>query len=188
MKEEARDVTQLLVAVRGGDSEAESQLYQAVYGELHRIAARYMRRERPDHTLQATALIHEAYVDLIGQHQKDWQNRAHFYGVAANVMRRILVDYARTHLTAKRGGRVQKLSLDDALPLASEQSEEVLAIDEALARLARFDPRQSKVVELRFFGGFTEEETAQVLGVSSRTVKRDWRLAKAWLYGELTKE
>jgi RNA polymerase sigma factor (TIGR02999 family) len=183
----AGDVTQLLVAVRGGDREAESKLYHAVYAELHRIAARYMRRERPNHTLQPTALIHEAYVDLIDQHEKDWQNRAHFYGVAASVMRRILVDHARSHQTAKRGGGEQKLSLDDALPLASEQSDEVLAIDEALARLARFDLRQSKVVELRFFGGFTEEEIAQVLGVSSRTVKREWRIAKAWLHGELNK-
>jgi RNA polymerase sigma-70 factor, ECF subfamily len=187
MEDRARDVTQLLVALRAGNAEAESELYHAVYGELHRMAARYMRRERPDHTLQATALIHEAYVDLIDQHNKDWQNRAHFYGVAANVMRRILIDYARTHRTAKRGGLNQKLSLDDALPLTSQQSDELIALDEALARLAQFDPRQSKVVELRFFGGLSEEEAAQVLGVSSRTVKRDWRLAKTWLYGELNK-
>jgi RNA polymerase sigma-70 factor (ECF subfamily) len=187
MEKGRRDITQLLVAVRGGDSQAQSQLYQAVYAELHQIAARYMRRERSDHTLQATALIHEAYVDLIDQHTKDWQNRAHFYGVAASVMRRILVDHARTHRTAKRGGREQKLSLDDAMPITPEQSDEVLALDEALGRLAQFDPRQSKVVELRFFGGLNEEEVAQALGVSSRTVKRDWRLAKAWLYGELNK-
>ena len=187
MEERTRDVTRMLVALRGGDAEVEHELYQAVYGELHRMAARYMRRERPDHTLQATALIHEAYVDLIDQRHKDWQNRAHFYGVAANVMRRILIDHARTHRTAKRGGRAQKLSLDDALPLTSQQSDELLALDEALARLAQFDPRQSRVVELRFFGGLSEEEAAQVLGVSSRTVKRDWRLAKTWLYGELKK-
>ena len=187
MEEGARPVTELLVAVRGGDQDAAGKLYQAVYAELHRIAARYMRRERPDHTLQATALIHEAYVDLIDQHDKDWQNRAHFYGVAASVMRRILIDHARAHRTAKRGGREQKLSLDAALPLTAQQSDELLALDEALARLAQFDVRQSKVVELRFFGGLSEEETAQVLGVSSRTVKRDWRLAKSWLYGELNK-
>jgi RNA polymerase sigma factor (TIGR02999 family) len=187
MKEETRNVTRLLLAVRNGDRTAEERLYEAVYDELHRIAARYMRRERPDHTLQVTALINQAYVDLVDQRDKDWQNRAHFYGVAANVMRRVLVDHARTHGTAKRGGRDQKVSLDHAVPLGEEQSDELLALDEALGRLEQVDPRQSKIVELRFFGGLTEEETAQVLGVSSRTVKRDWRLARAWLYGELKK-
>jgi RNA polymerase sigma factor (TIGR02999 family) len=188
VEERAPNVTQLLIAVRDGDSVAQSKLYQAVYAELHRIAARYMRRERPDHTLQATALIHEAYVDLIDQHEtKQWQNRAHFYAVAANVMRRILVDHARTHRTAKRGGGGKKLSLDEAVPVTSQRSDELLAVDEALSRLAEFDPRQSKVVELRFFAGFTDDETAEVLGVSSRTVKRDWRLAKAWLYSELNR-
>ena len=186
MEQQSRNVTQLLVAVRNGNQEAQERLYSAVYDELHRLAARYMRRERPDHTLQATALIHEAYVDMIDQ-GKDFQNRAHFYGVAAHVMRRILVDHARAHRTAKRGGRDQKISLDDTVLLTAEQSTEVLALNEALERLEKLDARQSKVVELRFFGGLTEEEAAEVLGVSSRTVKRDWRLAKAWLYGELKK-
>jgi RNA polymerase sigma-70 factor (ECF subfamily) len=187
MEEQAPDVTQLLVAVRQGDPQAQGKLYSAVYGELHRIAARYMRSERPDHTLQATALIHEAYVDLIDQHGKDWQNRAHFFAVAANVMRRILIDHARAHRTAKRGGREQKLSLDEAPLFTSEHTDELLEIDEALERLARFDARQSKIVELRFFAGLTLEEVALVLGVSSRTVKREWRVAKAWLYGQLNK-
>ena len=179
------EVTQLLHAVRTGNRDAESRLLDVVYAELHRMAARYMRRERLDHTLQATALIHEAYVHLIDQRGKDWQSRAHFFGVAAQVMRRILVDHARTHGAIKRGGDQQKVSLDDAPPLTTEQSEELIALDEALSRLERFDRRQSRVVELRFFGGLSEEETAEVLGVSSRTVKRDWSVAKAWLYGQL---
>jgi RNA polymerase sigma factor (TIGR02999 family) len=144
-----------------------------------------MRHERHDHTLQATALIHEAYVYLIGQQETDWQNRAHFYGVAAQVMRRVLVDYARMHGAAKRGGGEHKVRLDEALLMTAEQSDELVALDEALSRLAQFDPRQSRVVELRFFGGMNEEETAEVLGVSSRTVRRDWGVAKAWLYGQL---
>jgi RNA polymerase sigma-70 factor (ECF subfamily) len=179
------EVTQLLAALRKGDCSAESPLLEVVYAELHRMAVRYMRRERPDHTLQATALLHEAYVDLIGQPEKNWQNHAHFYGVAAQIMRRILVDYARTHRAAKRGGGQQKVSLDDALLLTDEQSDELVALDEALSRLAQFDARQSRIVELRFFGGLNEEETAEVLSVSSRTVRRDWVVAKAWLHGQL---
>ena len=188
MEDASGEVTQLLQALKGGDRDAEGKLLEAVYGELHRMAARHMRRERADHTLQATALIHEAYVRLIDQGGKDWQNRAHFYGVAAQVMRRILVDYARTHRAGKRGGGQQRVALDDALPMMTiEQSDELLALDEALSRLAQFDPRQSRVVELRYFGGLNEEETAVALGVSSRTVKRDWSVAKAWLHGELNK-
>jgi RNA polymerase sigma-70 factor (ECF subfamily) len=187
MEHASGEVTQLLQGLRAGDREAEGKLLDVVYGELHRIAARHMRRERIDHTLQATALIHEAYVRLIDQPTKDWQNRSHFYGVAAQVMRRILVDYARTHRSAKRGGEQHKVSLDDALLLTMEQSDELVALDEALSRLAQFDLRQSRIVELRYFGGLSEAEIAQTLGVSSRTVKRDWRVAKAWLYGELNK-
>jgi RNA polymerase sigma factor (TIGR02999 family) len=187
MEKEPGDVTQLLLGLKSGDPAAESQLLEVVYGELRGIAGRMMRRERQDHTLQATALIHEAYVHLVDQRGKDWQNRAHFFGVSAQVMRRILVDHARTRRTKKRGGGQPKVSLDEALPLSIEQSDEVLALDEALSRLAQFDPRQSRVVELRFFGGLTDEEAAEVLGVSSRTVKRDWVVAKAWLYGELNK-
>ena len=179
------EVTQLLVALRNGDRSAESRLLEVVYPELHRMAVRYMRRERPDHTLQATALIHEAYVDLIRQPEKNWQNRAHFYGVAAQAMRRVLVDYARTRRAAKRGGRQQKVCLDDALLITGNPSDDLVALDEALSRLAQFDARLSRIVELRFFGGLNEEETAEVLGVSSRTVRRDWGVAKAWLYGQL---
>ena len=181
------EVTQLLAALRNGDRSAESRLLEVVYAELHRMAVRYMRRERRDHTLQATALIHEAYVDLIRQPEKNWQNHAHFYGVAAQSMRRVLVDYARTHRAAKRGGGQQKVSLDDALLITGEQSDDLVALDEALSRLAQFDARQSRIVELRFFGGLNEEETAEVLGASSRTVRRDWGVAKAWLYGQLAK-
>jgi RNA polymerase sigma-70 factor (ECF subfamily) len=187
MEQDARQVTKLLLAVRRGDSSAEQRLYEAVYGELRRMAARYMRRERPDHTLQPTALIHEAYVGLIDQHGKDWQNRAHFFGVAANVMRRILVNHARTRSRAKRGGHEQKVPLEDGLAVATDRSDEVIALDDALTRLEQLDARQGKVVELRFFGGLTEEEAAEALGVSSRTVKRDWRLARAWLHAELGK-
>jgi RNA polymerase sigma factor (TIGR02999 family) len=179
------EVTQLLAALKTGDHGAESRLLEAVYAELHRMAVRYMRRERPDHTLQATALIHEAYVDLIRQPEKNWQNHGHFYGVAARIMRRVLVDYARTHRAAKRGGGQQKVCLDDALLMTCQQSDELVALDEALSRLAQFDARQSRIVELRFFGGLGEEEIAEVLGVSSRTVRRDWGVAKAWLYGQL---
>jgi RNA polymerase sigma factor (TIGR02999 family) len=186
MADGAGEVTQLLQALRAGDRSAEGRLLDVVYRELHQMAARYMRRERPGHTLQATALIHEAYLHLIDQREKGWQNRAHFYGVASQVMRRILVDYARTHRTAKRGGTHQKVSLEDAVLLTPEQSDEIVALDEALSRLAQLDPRQTRVVELRFFGGLSEGETAQLLGVSSRTVKRDWSVAKAWLYGELS--
>jgi RNA polymerase sigma-70 factor (ECF subfamily) len=181
----AGDVTQLLQALRAGDPSAEGRLLDAVYHELHRMASHYMQREREGHTLQATALIHEAYLRLIDQRRKDWQNRAHFYGVAAQVMRRILVDYARANRRAKRGGDRHKVLLEDAILLSPEQSDEVVALDEALSRLAKFDPRKTRVVELRFFGGLSEEETAHLLGVSSRTVKRDWTMAKAWLYGEL---
>jgi RNA polymerase sigma-70 factor (ECF subfamily) len=181
------EVTQLLQAARAGGREAEGNLFEAVYGELHRMAARYMQTERADHTLQATALVHEAYLYLIDQGEQDWHNGAHFYGVAAQVMRRILVDYARTHRTAKRGGAQHKVSLDDADPLIVEQSDGLIELDEALSRLARFDLRQSRVVELRFFFGLSEEMTAQMLGVSSRTVRRDWTVARAWLYGELNK-
>jgi RNA polymerase sigma-70 factor (ECF subfamily) len=179
------DVTQLLLGLAARDSRAESELLEVVYAELHRMADRLMRSERPDHTLQATALINEAYLHLVDQRGKDWKNRAHFFGVAALVMRRILVDYARTRGRDKRGGRQHKVSLDETVLITPGQSDEILALDEALSRLSQFDPRQSRVVELRFFGGLTEAEAAEVLGVATRTVKRDWAIAKAWLYGEL---
>jgi len=146
-----------------------------------------MRQERPDHTLQATALVHEAYLRLAGEKEISWQNRAHFYGVAANIMRRILVDHARAKQAKKRGGSDQEVSFDEAVLAQPEAPKDFLAIDEALERLAERDPRQSRIVELRFFGGLSEEETAEVLGISVRTVKRDWQVARAWLYKEISK-
>ena len=159
-----------------------------VYTELHRQASRYLRRERSDHTLQATALIHEAYLKLIDQREVEWQNRAHFFAVAAQAMRRILVDYARTRKREKRGGDDVKLQLDEAINVSTgEKSIDLVALDEALTRLSKFDERQAKVVELRYFSGMTEEETAEVLSISPATVRRDWNMAKAWLHSQLTK-
>jgi len=140
-----------------------------------------MRRERPDHTLQTTALVHEAYLQLVGQERAHWENRSHFFGVAAQLMRRILVDHARAHGAAKRGGAATKISFDDAIVLAHEQTGDLVAIDELLTRLAAIDPQQVRIVELRFFSGLSVDETAQVMGISDRTVKRDWAMAKAWL-------
>jgi len=180
------EITQLLIQVTQGNHEAESRLIPLVYNELRRLARRYMRNERPDHTLQATALVHEAYLRLTNQKDADWQNRAHFFAVAAQMMRRILVDHARAHRAQKRGGREPKVSLDEALAFTEDDSERVMAIDEALTRLAERDPRLGRNVELRFFAGLTDEEVAEALGVSIRTVKRDWRVAKAWLRGELS--
>jgi len=185
MADDRGEITELLHKLKRGDHDAERELLPVVYGELHRLAAALMRRERAAHTLQATALIHEAYLQLTDQRDKDWQNRVHFFAVAAQVMRRVLVDHARTRGAVKRGGAYRQVSLDEALMLTSDQSDEIVAIDEALSRLAQLDPRQGRVVELRFFGGLTEDETAHVLGVATRTVKRDWRVAKAWLHGEL---
>lgn len=179
------DVTVLLQQLKSGDRAAESQLLELVYPRLRRIAGQYLRRERSGHTLQPTALVNEAYLQLAGQFDKDWQNRSHFYAVAAQLMRRILVDYARHKKAAKREGRWQQVELTDTLAISGDRLDEILAIDEALSRLATFDPRRSKVVEMRFFGGMTEQEAAEVLGVAPRTVKRDWSVAKAWLHGEL---
>jgi RNA polymerase sigma factor (TIGR02999 family) len=162
-------------------------LLPLVYAELRRLAASYLRRERPDHTLQPTALVHEAYLRLVDQTQARWQNRAHFLGVAAQMMRRILVDHARGHRAEKRGGDFQILSLDENIDVSGERAADLVALDEALKRLAELDPQKSRVVELRFFGGLSVEETAEVLGVSAPTVKRQWRMAKAWLYGQVQK-
>lgn len=150
-----------------------------------KLARRYMRRERSEHTLQTTALVHEAYLKLVGQHSPHWQNRAQFYGTAAQLMRRILIDHARRHLRAKRGGTQVILPLEEALAFTPEHSEDLLRLDEALDRLSKLDPRQSRIVELRFFGGLSVEETSSFLNVSPITVKRDWAVAKVWLYGEL---
>lgn len=177
------DVTQLLLDWSKGDQSALDKLMPVVYDELRQLARRYMSRERPDHTLQVTALIHEAYLRLVNQKRARWQNRAQFFGIAAQLMRRILVDHARCRNFQKRGG--QKLPLDEALALSANRSKDVLALDEALQRLASIDPRKSRVVELRYFGGLTLEEIADTLNISAPTVMRDWRLAKAWLRQEL---
>ncbi len=187
MVSSSADVTALLLALRQGDRNAEGRLLDAVYRELHNIAERYMRREREDHTLQTTALVNEAYLRLVDQKSKTWQNRAHFFAVAAQVMRRILVDYARKHRAQKRGGEQRRLDLEGDVAITPERSDELVLLDQALERLKDWDPRQSRIVELRFFGGLTNEETAEVLGVAPRTVKRDWQVAKSWLYGEITK-
>jgi len=168
------------------DKEELDKMMPAIYDELRRQAARYLRQERPGHTLQTTALIHEAYVRLVDQRNVQWQNRAHFFGIAAQMMRRILVDHARTKKRAKRGGSDIKVSLDDAAVAVKGQDLDVVAVDEALSRLARIDEQQSRVVELRFFSGLTVEETAEVMGISPATVKRDWSMAKAWLHRELS--
>ena len=187
MAETPGDITLLLAELQAGDAAAESRLVPLVYDELRRLARRYMRAERVDHTLQPTALVHEAYLRLAGQRKTSWQNRAHFFGVAAQLMRRILVDHARARQAEKRGGSDANVTFDEALVLKPAQNPDVLALDEALMRLAERDPRQSRIVELRFFGGLTEEEIAEVLGISPRTVKRDWTVARAWLYKEISK-
>lgn len=179
------EVTRLLRAWRDGDAAALEALAPLVYAELRRLAEARMRRERPDHTLQATALVHEAFLRLTGSDAPAWEDRTHFFAVAARVMRRLLVDHARARGYAKRGGGVRRVSLDEAVELSEEPGEDLLALDAALTRLAALDPRQHQVVELRFFGGLSVEETAEVLGVSAVTVKRDWRAARAWLYAEL---
>lgn len=181
------DITLLLSNLSRGDPQAASELIPVVYEELRRLAASYMRRERPDHTLQATALVHEAYVKLLEQRSVDWQSRAHFFGIAAQVMRRILIDHARGHLRQKRGGENQKVSIDGAVVFSEQQSAEVLAVDESLQRLEKVDPRQARVVELRFFGGLNVDEIAEILKVSDKTVKRDWSVARAWLYADMKK-
>lgn len=178
-------ITQRLVAWSNGDSEALEELMQLVYQELRRLANHYLRSERPDHTLQPTALVHEAYLRLTGQNRVHWQNRAHFFGVAAQMMRRVLVDHARANCRAKRGGAAPRMSFDETINLYQEQDERIVELDDALTRLRKIDSRKSDVVELRYFGGMSVEETAEVLGVSCNTVMRDWNMAKAWLYQEL---
>ena len=180
------DITPLLHEVQRGDADAQSRLASVVYDELHRLAVNCMYRERPDHSLQATVLVHEAFIRLVGQDDRNWQNRSHFFAAAAQVMRRILVDYARAHKAEKRGSGQPKVSIADAVVVSNPNCEQWIAVDQALTRLAEHDARLAKLVELRFFAGLTEEEIGGVLGVSSRTVKRDWRVAKAWLHGELS--
>ena len=182
------EVTQLLLAWSEGDQTAFDRLVPLVYAELHRLAKRYMRDERPEHTLQATALIHEAYVRLIDAKRVRWEGRGHFFGVAARLMRQILVDFARERGYQKRGGAVRPVSLDEALVVSGKQDEGLVALDEALRALAEIDGRKSQVVELRFFGGLSIEESAEALKVSPETVRRDWRLAKSWLFQRLNEE
>ena len=179
------DVTSLLNRLARGDDQAGVQLVPLIYEELRRLAYRCCRRERSDHTLQPTALVHEAYLKLAGQKRANWQSRTQFFAVASNSMRRILVDYARTQARTKRGGGQQRLSLDDVPLFSANRSDEVLAVNQSLMRLEQLDCRQARIVELRYFGGLTFEEVAEAMSISSRTVKREWSIAKAWLYGEL---
>ena len=180
-----KGVTQLLVAWGDGDAAARDELMPLVYEELRRLAHRYMGRERKGHTLQTSGLVNEAYLRLVDQSRVHWQNRAHFFGIAAQMMRRILVDYARSRGYAKRGGDLQPVSLDEAATVSEERAANVVALDDALTSLAAVDPRKSQIVELRFFSGLSIEETAEVLAVSPGTVMRDWTLAKAWLRREM---
>lgn len=180
------ELTQLLIDWSNGSQDAVEKLFPLVYEELRRLAHRYMRRERPGHTLQTTAVVHEAYLRLIDQKQVQWQNRAHFFAIAAHMMRRILITHAQNHRYAKRGGGALKISLDEAAILSQARAGELIALDEALKRLAAIDVRRSQVVELRFFGGLGNPEVAEVLKISPNTVTRDWNVAKAWLYREIS--
>ena len=180
------EVTLLLAEFREGNQEAANRLMTLIYSELRRMAGSYMQRERPGHTLQATALVNEVYIRLVGGETAPWQNRAHFFGIAAHAMREVLLDYARRHIAGKRGSKdAYRVEIDVELRGVSPKIEDVIAIDEALKRLERIDPRQSRLVELRFFAGLDVEEAAEVMGVSPTTVKREWRSAKAWLHREL---
>jgi len=179
-------ITQLLLSWKKGDETAFEELIPLVYPELKRLARRYMGRENPGHTLQTSALINEAYLRLVDQHNIQWQDRGHFFAVATRVMRHILIDHARGHARTKRGGGASHLPLDDAEALMKERAAEIIELDEALQTLATLDPRKSQIVELRFFGGLTVEETAEVMGLSAITIKREWRSAKAWLHTEIS--
>ena len=183
--EDTGEVTRLLGEIGRGQKDAMNQLLPLVYDELHRMARRYMSNEKPGHTLQATALVNEAYLRLVNASEANFQNRTHFFAVSAQVMRRILVDWARTRQAAKRGSDVPALELDEALAIPAQTGTDLVAVDDALKALALVDARKSQVVELRFFGGLSIEETAEVLKVSRETVNRDWRLAKSWLRREL---
>jgi len=185
--EKPPDVTQILQRISAGNGDALNDLFEAVDAELRRQAARYLRRERQNHTLQPTALVNEAFMKLVDQRNVQWQNRAHFFGVAAQAMRRIVIDHARTRNRIKRGGVQHAVTLDEAMIAGEPRSIDVLALDEALNRLARLDERQARIVELRYFAGLSVEETAEVTALSPATVKREWAMARAWLHAELTK-
>jgi RNA polymerase sigma factor (TIGR02999 family) len=187
MSGEAQDeVTQILNDWSGGDAKAQERLMPFVYDELRRLARSFLFQERGDHTLQPTALVHEAYVRLVDQTRVNWQNRSHFYGVASRMMRRVLVDHARAHAAEKRGGGAIRLSIDDVQVPLEQRAADFVALDEALEKLSQFDERKGKIVEMRFFGGLNDEEIAEVLGVTTRTVLRDWKKARLWLYRELS--
>jgi RNA polymerase sigma factor (TIGR02999 family) len=188
VRDSSKQVTELLVRWRGGDREALDSLLPLVYDELRRIARHYLQGERPGHTLQSTALVNEAYVRMVAQDFPQWQNRAHFFAVAAQLMRQILVDHARGHRASKRGGDVYKVSLDEAGDQPQAIDIDIVALDDALKNLAVMDLQQSKVVELKFFAGLSIEDTAEVMGISASTVKRDWITARAWLYRELDRK
>ncbi len=181
----APQLTQLLKLAQTGDRQVLDELLPVVYDELRRLASRQLRKERADHTLQATALVHEAYVRLIDQREVDWRNRAHFFALAAEMMRRILINHALERKAAKRGGEQTKLALDEALDFASERELDLEVLDAALDRLARYDRNQSRIVEMKFFAGLTIEEIAAVMDLSPATVKREWRAAKAWLFDQI---
>jgi RNA polymerase sigma factor (TIGR02999 family) len=180
-------ITKLLQGWQGGDRAALDALVPVVYKELHRLAHCELRKERPNHTLQSTALVHEAYFRLVGKRLPQWESRTHFFAIAAQLMRQILVDYARRHRASKRGSGVCMLTLDDAVTLPQRKDVDVIAIDEALNTLAEIDPRQSRVVELRFFAGLSLEEISEVMGIATATVQRDWTAARAWLYREISR-
>lgn len=186
MDSESHGITQMLLAWSAGESGAEDNLFPLVYDELRRIARRYLQQEHIGHTLQPTALVNEAYLRLVDQTRVTWQNRAQFYGMAATMMRRILINHARAHATAKRGGAAQRLSLEHANLSLEQDATDLIALDEALRHLASFDERKSRVVELLYFGGLENREAAEVLGVSEKTIQRDWQIAKLWLYRELS--
>ena len=186
MASDSDNVTRLLLEWGDGNQQALEALVPLIYKELRNLAHNFLYRERPGHTLQTTALVHEAYLKLIDQNDARWQNRAHFFAIAAQAMRRILIDSARKHAAAKRGGPQEELSLDEVADIALEPDSNLLKLDEALNELAKIDPRQSRIVELRYFGGLTIEETAEVISVSPATVKREWMMARAWLHQEIT--
>jgi RNA polymerase sigma factor (TIGR02999 family) len=181
------EITQLLVEWSDGNQAALDKLYPLVYNELRRLAHGYLKRERKGHTLQTTALINEAYLRLVDQKHVQWANRSHFFGISAQIMRRILIDHARRYEYSKRGGGAQRISLDEAAVVAKERGRQLLMLDEALNGLAQIDPRRSRVVELRYFGGLSNEEIAGVLKISENTVTRDWNMARAWLYQEFSR-
>lgn len=179
-------ITRVLEELQRGDPSAAERLWRAVYDEFRKLASRYLERERKDHTLQPTALVHEAYLKLVDQTKVDWRGRTHFFAVGAQAMRRILVDHARRRRAAKRGGGRQRITLDEGLVAESRRDEDLLALEDALVKLTQLDPRQARIVELRFFGGLTVAEVAEVLGISKRSVEREWTMVRAWLRRELS--